>query len=55
MFGFQFFFNSRLGETTLNSFVLTFHLTVKHWICILYQKTFIKKRIVLKISVKDNF
>ena len=38
-------FHSRLPKTVFNSIFLLFYLTENHQICILYQKTFIKKEL----------
>ena len=48
-------FHSRLPKTVFNSIFLLFYLTENHQICILYQKTFIKKRIVLQSCVKNSY
>ena len=48
-------FHSRLPKTVFNSIFLLFYLTENHQICILYQKTFIKKRIVLQNCVKNSY
>ena len=49
-------FLSRLPKTVLSSIFLPFYLIGKHQICILYQRTFIKKFIELcKKSFENNF